>query len=251
MLISQHLADASRSGHPRGLRPSWCSPSSVGFGRDRRSWAPRWPDPLPASPSALLHHFYRLDLRLRAPGQAPAGREDGTYLVEPRLGTRCHSTTESGVDAAPRSVARQAREPRHHARHPQCHLAIPRLSHPVGTTPASAEGVVGSARGAWCRAAWPTDTWFPPAAHRTVHAVLPHTAHRRSSPLAFSSPAPRPVGRGATMVPVRSISPMRSVIGKRRPTSRTSLRWWRLAMNHARRFIAWSLILSNDGDEFP
>src|SRR3954468_19801668 len=30
--------------------------------------------------------------------------------------------------------------------------------------------------------------WFPPAPHRTVHAVLPHTAHRRSSPSAFSVP---------------------------------------------------------------
>ena len=30
--------------------------------------------------------------------------------------------------------------------------------------------------------------WFPLAPHRTVHAVLPHTAHRRSSPSAFSVP---------------------------------------------------------------
>ncbi len=38
------------------------------------------------------------------------------------------------------------------------------------------------------RAAWPTGRWFPLAPHRTVHAVLPHTAHRRSSPSAFSVP---------------------------------------------------------------
>jgi hypothetical protein len=30
--------------------------------------------------------------------------------------------------------------------------------------------------------------WSPLAPHRTVHAVLPHTAHRRSSPSAFSVP---------------------------------------------------------------
>ena len=30
--------------------------------------------------------------------------------------------------------------------------------------------------------------WFPPAPHRSVHAVLSHTAHRRSSPSAFSVP---------------------------------------------------------------
>ena len=42
----------------------------------------------------------------------------------------------------------------------------------------------------WCR--------FPPAPHRSVHAVLPHTAHRRSSPSAFGSLTPGPVrpGRG-------------------------------------------------------
>jgi hypothetical protein len=40
----------------------------------------------------------------------------------------------------------------------------------------------------WCR--------FPPAPHRSVHAVVPHTAHRRSSPSAFGSLTPRPVRPG-------------------------------------------------------
>src|ERR1019366_5234344 len=33
--------------------------------------------------------------------------------------------------------------------------------------------------------------WFPPAPHRSVHAVLPHTAHRRSSP---TRTGPTPAG---------------------------------------------------------
>ena len=45
----------------------------------------------------------------------------------------------------------------------------------------------GSAGGAWLRgvADWPG---FLPPPHRTVHAVLPHTAHRRPSPPAFGRP---------------------------------------------------------------
>jgi len=35
---------------------------------------------------------------------------------------------------------------------------------------------------------WPDWLGFLPPPHRSVHAVLPHTAHRRSSPPAFSSP---------------------------------------------------------------
>jgi len=54
-------------------------------------------------------------------------------------------------------------------------------------------GVVGSAGGAWaarrCRLAG-----FLPPPHRTVHAIFPHTALRRSSPSAFGFPVPRPVG---------------------------------------------------------
>jgi integrase len=49
-------------------------------------------------------------------------------------------------------------------------------------------GVVGSARGARPRGAdWPDWSGFLPPPPRTVHAVLSHTAHRRSCPLAFSS----------------------------------------------------------------
>jgi len=52
-------------------------------------------------------------------------------------------------------------------------------------TTASVSG--GSAGGAWLHgvADWPG---FLPPPHRTVHAVLPHTAHRRPSPPAFGRP---------------------------------------------------------------
>ena len=61
------------------------------------------------------------------------------------------------------------------------------------------------------RAAWPTGAGFLPPPPRTVHAVLSHTAHRRSSPPAFSFPWRHGrLGRGAMMVPLRLISPKRS-----------------------------------------
>jgi len=37
---------------------------------------------------------------------------------------------------------------------------------------------------------------FPVPARQTVHAVLPHTAYRRSSPAVFGLPAPVPEGPG-------------------------------------------------------
>src|SRR5258708_13275070 len=48
----------------------------------------------------------------------------------------------------------------------------------------------GSARGAWYRAAraGPTGSGFLPPPPRSVHAFLPHTAHRRPSPPAFGFP---------------------------------------------------------------
>ena len=63
---------------------------------------------------------------------------------------------------------------------------------------AGAVGVVGSARGAWtARQSWPDWSGFLSPPHRSVHAVLPHTALRRSSPSAFGSfPSPGPVGPG-------------------------------------------------------
>ncbi len=46
---------------------------------------------------------------------------------------------------------------------------------------------VGSARGAWA-ARLGRLAWFLPPPPRTVHAIFPHTALRRSSPPAFSVP---------------------------------------------------------------
>ena len=71
--------------------------------------------------------------------------------------------------------------------------------------------IVGSTGGAWavrlCEPDWPG---LLPPPHRTVRAVFPHTAHRRSSPLAFGYPRHARCGRGATMIPLRSIRPKRS-----------------------------------------
>ncbi len=54
---------------------------------------------------------------------------------------------------------------------------------------------VGSAGGAQFRAAVPTGSGFLPPPPRTVHAVLPHTAHRRPSPPAFGHPRGLGLGR--------------------------------------------------------
>src|SRR5215218_3282445 len=50
-------------------------------------------------------------------------------------------------------------------------------------------------------------TRFLPPPPRSVHAVLPHTAHRRRSPPAFDLSRHGLNGRGATTVPFRSIRP--------------------------------------------
>src|SRR6266536_6588415 len=44
---------------------------------------------------------------------------------------------------------------------------------------------------------------FPVPARQTVHAVLPHTAYRRSSPSAFGLPAPGPEGPGRDDGPIK------------------------------------------------
>ena len=48
---------------------------------------------------------------------------------------------------------------------------------------------------------------FQPPPPRTVHAVLPHTAHRRRSPSAFDRSRQARNGLGATTVPTRPIRP--------------------------------------------
>ena len=67
---------------------------------------------------------------------------------------------------------------------------------------------VGSAGGAWSRAAMPTGSGFLPPPRRSVHAVLPHTAHRRRSPPAFGLARQSRKGLGVTTVPSRLINPM-------------------------------------------
>src|SRR5262245_3376673 len=48
---------------------------------------------------------------------------------------------------------------------------------------------------------------FPVPAHRTVHAVLPHTAHRRRSPPAFGFSRQGLPALGETTIPYRLIRP--------------------------------------------
>src|SRR5258706_10824423 len=50
-------------------------------------------------------------------------------------------------------------------------------------------------------------TPFPAPAHRTVHAVLPHTAHRRRSPPAFGFSRQGLPALGETTIPYRLIRP--------------------------------------------
>ena len=82
--------------------------------------------------------------------------------------------------------------------------------HPITGTPQG--GLVGSARGAWAaRHVLARLAWFPPAA--TSNRACGSPAH--GSPTFFTAGIQRPLrhgrlGRGATMVPPRSISPMRS-----------------------------------------
>jgi hypothetical protein len=77
---------------------------------------------------------------------------------------------------------------------------------------AAVRGVaVGSAGGAGGRTAEPTGLVSSRRRHRTVHAIFPHTAPRRSSPVGIQCPGRHGrLGRGATMVPLRLISPRRS-----------------------------------------
>src|SRR5260370_37175961 len=48
---------------------------------------------------------------------------------------------------------------------------------------------------------------FQPPPHRTVHAVLPHTAHRRRSPAAFGLARQSRKGLGSTTIPDKVTSP--------------------------------------------
>src|SRR5215212_11600328 len=91
----------------------------------------------------------------------------------------------------------------------------------------------------------------PPTSNRACGSP----AH--GSPTFFAGGIQRPgrhglLGRGATMVPLRLISPRRS--GDWWATARQpyrQLRLWRLATNRATRIIAWDVILSNASAEFP
>ena len=80
---------------------------------------------------------------------------------------------------------------------------------------------------------------FQPPPPRTVHAVLPHTAHRRRSPPAFGFPRQSRKGLGSTTIPDKVISP--SWFGDWKVTTdqpNARERRWRLLMNSASRIRA-------------
>lgn len=110
----------------------------------------------------------------------------------------------------------------------------PPPTHQPTTTQAQDSCRVGGWRGGRVR-----PPRFQPPPHRTVHAVLPHTAHRRRSPPAFGLPRQSRKGLGATTGPCR---PIRS--GRPREANATTdqpnarLRRCRLARNPANRIRA-------------
>ena len=93
---------------------------------------------------------------------------------------------------------------------------------------------------------------FQPPPPRTVHAVLPHTAHRRRSPAAFGFPRQSRKGLGATTIPDKVIRPSR--LGEAKATTHrpnAKLRRWRLLMKRSSRIRAYSPILSKRAAELP
>jgi len=86
-----------------------------------------------------------------------------------------------------------------------------------------------------CRDHWPGRSRFQPPPPRTVHAVLPHTAHRRRSPAAFGFPRQSRKGLGATTIPDKVTSPRR--LGEANASTHRPNAWlrrWRLLMNGCR-----------------
>src|SRR6266516_6149168 len=83
---------------------------------------------------------------------------------------------------------------------------------------------------------------LPP--HRPVHAVLPHTAHRRRSPPAFGLSRQGLPALGATTIPYRLIRP--NSLGDRNTSTRhpnPRVRRCFLLTNSASRIRAYCLIL--------
>src|SRR5438128_10040583 len=89
---------------------------------------------------------------------------------------------------------------------------------------------VGSAGGASAARPEPTGARFLPPPPRTVHAVLPHTAHRRPSPPAFgfTRQGLRALGEATASTHARSATSLRWTLSKsawnRRPGSALAAR---------------------------
>src|SRR6266700_2597612 len=98
-------------------------------------------------------------------------------------------------------------------------------------------------------------TWLlrsQPPPPRSVHAVLPHTAHRRRSPPAFGFPRQDLFGLGATTIPTRLAR--RSRAGARTPTSHRPNRRprrWRLLRNSPSRICAYQCSCEKRRAELP
>src|SRR6059058_2770180 len=93
---------------------------------------------------------------------------------------------------------------------------------------------------------------FQPPPPRTVHEVLPHTAHRRRSPPAFGLSRQGFPALGATVIPYRLIRPNSS--GDRATSARhpkLRLRQCFLLTNSASRIRAYCRILLSRWAEWP
>src|SRR3954468_19073214 len=93
---------------------------------------------------------------------------------------------------------------------------------------------------------------FPAPAHRTVHAVLPHTAHRRRSPPAFGFSRQGFPALGATVIPYKLTRPRAAggdmgIIGP----PKLGLRRCVLLRNSASRIRAYCLIVLSRWAEWP
>jgi hypothetical protein len=93
---------------------------------------------------------------------------------------------------------------------------------------------------------------FPTPARRTGHAVLPHPAHRRRSPLAFGLSRQGLPALGETTIPYKSTRP--NSLGVKESSThhpKCRLRRCRLLMNNAIRIRTYNLILLKPLAECP
>ena len=139
---------------------------------------------------------------------AAAARSGRNAARSDRSPPRTQSTTDQGLryePRRPRHIQLSSQTPNNAAVTAPTSADTP--NHPDHDLGGSGAGAVanGSAvglallpgfpRGQLSLQPWPVSLPFPAPARQTVHAVLPHTAYRRSSPAAFGFPGPKRPGR--------------------------------------------------------